>query len=70
LNKSNGNIILVSTGAAVRAIKGMSPYCLSKVALKMFGDLISVEYPNIGTLSVTPGMVDTDMQAEARESGN
>lgn len=36
----------------------------------MLGGLLAVEHPNIGTLAVTPGMVDTDMQTEIREGGN
>jgi NAD(P)-dependent dehydrogenase (short-subunit alcohol dehydrogenase family) len=70
LKATNGNIILVSSLAAVDPIQGWASYCLSKAALNMLSSLLALEYPNIRTLSVDPGVMDTNMQAQIRETGS
>ncbi|KXN67204.1 NAD(P)-binding protein [Conidiobolus coronatus NRRL 28638] len=70
LKVTNGNIILVSSGAGVEPIQGWASYCLSKAALNMLSSLLAIEYPNIRTLSVDPGIMDTNMQAQIRETGS
>jgi benzil reductase ((S)-benzoin forming) len=60
-------VVNVSSGSAKHAAAGMSIYCASKAALKMFTSCIQLErYGSLTIYSVDPGMVDTDMQAEAR----
>jgi len=41
----------------------------SKAALNMFGNILGVEEPEITTVSVRPGVVDTEMQAVIRNDG-
>ncbi|KAI9237349.1 MAG: hypothetical protein BYD32DRAFT_416635 [Podila humilis] len=69
LRESKGRVILVSSGAAINAYHGWGAYCTSKAALNMFGNVLGVEEPDITTVSVRPGVVDTEMQAVIRNDG-
>ncbi|KAJ3219614.1 hypothetical protein HDU67_000102 [Dinochytrium kinnereticum] len=62
-----GRIILVSSGAAVKAYPGWGAYCMSKCALNMLGGCLAVEEKDIITVSLRPGVVDTEMQTKIRE---
>ena len=66
-------IVNVSSGAAVQPIPGLSAYCGSKAALRMAGMVFAQELDSPGgaardvtILSYEPGVVDTEMQVEAR----
>jgi benzil reductase ((S)-benzoin forming) len=69
-------IVNVSSGAAVRAFPGLSGYCGSKSALRMSGMVTAEELESAlrrtpapadtAILSYEPGIVDTEMQADAR----
>lgn len=60
-------IVNISSGSAKQAAAGMSVYCASKAALNMFTSCIQLEsHRSLTTYTVDPGMVDTDMQAVAR----
>jgi benzil reductase ((S)-benzoin forming) len=69
-------IVNVSSGAAVRAFAGLSGYCGSKAALRMAGMVAAEELASplrrtpapadTTILSYEPGIVDTDMQTDAR----
>ncbi|EFC39658.1 predicted protein [Naegleria gruberi] len=69
-----GRILLVSSGAATRAIDGWSAYCTSKAALNHFGMCLDLEERKqekpVGILSIRPGVVDTQMQEQIRTVGN
>ena len=67
LRKAHGKIVLTSSGAARHSYTGWGAYCASKAALKSLGDTLAVEEPDITTVSVEPGTVDTDMQRDIRE---
>lgn len=59
----------ISSGAAFRPIDAWSVYCTSKAGLEMFGECISEELDNkMRFLSISPGVVDTKMQAEIRST--
>ncbi|OBZ17062.1 SDR family NAD(P)-dependent oxidoreductase [Bacillus sp. FJAT-26390] len=61
-------IVNVSSGSANYAAAGMSAYCASKAALNMFTSCVQLEEHRAVTVyKVDPGMVDTEMQAEARQ---
>jgi len=69
-------IINVSSGAAQTPYDGWSEYCSSKAALEMLTHVGSQEqelqklpYPFV-FLSIAPGVVDTDMQAQTRSLNN
>ena len=62
-------IINIGSGAANHAIASWNTYCASKSALDMLTKVISEEkHKNLTVFSVHPGVVDTDMQKEIRES--
>ena len=62
-------IINMGSGAANHAIASWNTYCASKSALDMLTKVISEEkHKNLTVFSVHPGVVDTDMQKEIRES--
>lgn len=65
-------ILNISSGAGKKPTDGWASYCSSKAALDMFSEVVSVEkqkdHNNLKILSVAPGIVDTDMQSEIRES--
>jgi len=62
----------VSSGAAVRCHVGWSLYCTSKAALESYVRALALEQagqPNpVRAISVNPGVMDTAMQAEVRET--
>ncbi|KAI8354690.1 hypothetical protein B0O80DRAFT_449469 [Mortierella sp. GBAus27b] len=69
LRESKGRIILVSSSAAHMPLHGWGAYCSSKAALKMFGEILAIEEPGVTTISIHPGIVDTEMQGAIRERG-
>ncbi len=66
-----GRIVNVSSGAAQRPLEGWSAYCTSKAGLAMLTRAVDLEAQDRGVLcfSIAPGVVDTGMQAEIRQSG-
>ncbi|MCO5259641.1 MAG: SDR family NAD(P)-dependent oxidoreductase [Crocinitomicaceae bacterium] len=63
-------ILNISSGAARRPIPACASYCASKAALDMYAQTIYLEEKergrNIKMYSVSPGVVDTDMQLKMR----
>ena len=68
LRQARGRVLLTSTGAARHSYAAWGAYGASKAALKSLGDTLAVEEPDITTVSVEPGTVDTDMQKDIRET--
>ncbi len=60
------SILQISSGAAQYAVPGWSSYCSSKAALNMLARSIAAEYPQVRSLAIAPGIVDTPMQSEIR----
>ncbi|KAI8071243.1 hypothetical protein BC940DRAFT_234560 [Gongronella butleri] len=69
LRESRGTIILVSSGAASTGYKGWGCYGASKAALNHLGMTLAVEEPDVTTVCVRPGVVDTGMQEKIRSEG-
>ena len=67
-NSIKHTIINISSGAAFNHIASWSTYCASKSALKMLNACINDEYNNIRAFSISPGIVDTDMQVKIRSA--
>ncbi|EMD60798.1 hypothetical protein GGP41_009760 [Bipolaris sorokiniana] len=67
LRKTKGRIILTSSGAAVSAYQGWGCYGAGKAVLNHLALTLSVEEPDVTTISIRPGVVDTEMQREIRE---
>ncbi len=70
LRRTQGRVINISSGAAVRPTAGWSAYCSSKAALNMFTAVLAEEEPDLVALAVRPGVVDTAMQAILRAQGH
>jgi NAD(P)-dependent dehydrogenase (short-subunit alcohol dehydrogenase family) len=71
LGAGRGRIINLSSGAAHRPMEGWSCYCAAKAGLAMLTRSLALEYGarGIKAFGFSPGVVDTDMQAEIRASG-
>lgn len=73
LRSARGHVVLVNSGAGLRANPGWGVYAASKFALRAFGESLRAEEEDSGVrvTSVHPGRVDTDMQRGVRsqESG-
>jgi NAD(P)-dependent dehydrogenase (short-subunit alcohol dehydrogenase family) len=70
LERGNGRIINVSSGVADMNLEGTSAYNASKAALERFSGTLAAEVEGTGVVVTTlrPGIVDTQMQADIRET--
>jgi NAD(P)-dependent dehydrogenase (short-subunit alcohol dehydrogenase family) len=66
LRKSHGRIVLVSSGAAVKAYPSWGAYGASKAALNHLVITLQAEEPEVTTIALRPGVVDTQMQTDLR----
>ncbi|WP_328407351.1 SDR family oxidoreductase [Nocardia sp. NBC_00403] len=64
LRVANGHVVLINSGAGLRANPGWASYAASKFALRAFGDALRLEEPALRVTSIHPGRIDTDMQRE------
>lgn len=69
LRARRGRIVNISSGAAERVIQAASAYCTAKAALNHFTRVLAAEEPEITTVALRPGVVDTAMQAALRRQG-
>ena len=71
IERGGGNIINVSSGAALRPQEGWSAYCAGKAGLAMLTRSIDLEHRAAGirVFGFQPGTTDTDMQVAIRASG-
>ena len=60
--------MLTSSGAATGATSTWGAYGTSKAALNHLGRFLASEEPDITTIAIAPGVVDTDMQKELRNN--
>ena len=68
-SKKKGLTVLnISSGAAKRAISHWSLYCAAKAAVNMFCDVLAIDYPEIIVRNINPGVINTRMQSQIRES--
>lgn len=66
LRKSQGRIVFTSSGASVRAYAGWGAYGSSKAAINHLTLTLAAEEPDVTSVAIRPGVVDTDMQKEVR----
>lgn len=52
---------MLSTGLASSPFLAMSAYCCSKASLNMMAAVLGLEEPEVTTVAVVPGIVDTEM---------
>jgi NAD(P)-dependent dehydrogenase (short-subunit alcohol dehydrogenase family) len=69
LRASGGRVIHVSSGAALEPYHGFSAYCVSKAALNHFSRALAIEEPQLTSIALRPGKVDTEMQELLRRKG-
>jgi NAD(P)-dependent dehydrogenase (short-subunit alcohol dehydrogenase family) len=62
LRATKGRIVLTSSGAAQSAYQGWGAYGAGKAVLNHLAMTLSVEEPDVTTISIRPGVVDTEMQ--------
>lgn len=67
LRESKGKIIFTSSGASVSAYRGWGLYGSTKAAMNHLALSLGEEEPDVTSVSIRPGMVDTDMQRALRE---
>lgn len=69
--QDKGVIVNLSSGAAFAPLEGWSVYCSSKAGLAMLtrAAALEAEGKNVQVYGFSPGLVDTDMQAQIRASG-
>jgi NAD(P)-dependent dehydrogenase (short-subunit alcohol dehydrogenase family) len=65
-----GVLVNISSGAATNPYEGWAAYCASKAAVEMISEVIAREEQHHGLVAcaVSPGVVDTDMQALVRST--
>jgi NAD(P)-dependent dehydrogenase (short-subunit alcohol dehydrogenase family) len=61
---------LTSSGASLNAYQGWGAYGAGKAVLNHLALTLAVEEPDVTTVSIRPGVVDTEMQREIREKHN
>ncbi|KAL5043606.1 hypothetical protein BDW71DRAFT_199664 [Aspergillus fruticulosus] len=67
LRENKGKIVFTSSGAAVSAYRGWGLYGSTKAAMNHLALSLGEEEPDVTSISIRPGMVDTEMQRELRE---
>lgn len=68
LVESHGNVVFVSSDASDTYFSNWGAYGSSKAALNHFAMTVAEEAKNVKCLSVAPGIVDTSMQVNIRDS--
>ena len=66
----SGVLVNLSSGAATRPYEGWAAYCGSKAAVEMITEVVAREERSYGlsAYAVSPGLVDTEMQALIRST--
>ncbi len=68
LDQGYGRVVNITSGAAEHVVPGWSAYCAAKAGLNMLTQALATELSGTGITvnALSPGMVDTEMQAEIR----
>lgn len=67
LRATQGRIVFTSSGAAAGAYASWGAYGAAKAAMNHLAMTLAVEEPDVTSVSVRPGVVDTQMQQAIRE---
>jgi len=68
LPPQGGRIVNISSGAAVKVMEGWSAYCTSKAGFLHLTKIAAAENPSVAFFSLRPGVIDTRMQSEIRDT--
>lgn len=66
LRARRGHVVLINSGAGLRANPNWGAYAASKFALRAYADVLRTEEPDLRVTAVYPGRTATDMQREIR----
>jgi NAD(P)-dependent dehydrogenase (short-subunit alcohol dehydrogenase family) len=69
LRRNKGSLVWVSSGAANMSLAAWGTYSSSKAAVNALVAHYAVEEPDVSSIAINPGRVDTDMQATIRDQG-
>lgn len=70
-SKKKKILVNITSGAATKPIEGWATYCAGKAYTKMFYDTLSAQMQtkdNVKIYEIDPGVLDTDMQVQIRNS--
>ncbi|MBE7180904.1 MAG: SDR family NAD(P)-dependent oxidoreductase [Terriglobus roseus] len=67
LRASKGRIVLTSSGAAITAYSSWGCYGAGKAAINHLALTLAAEEPEVTSVAIRPGTVDTEMQRDIRE---
>jgi len=70
LRESKGRIVFISSGAAIGGVAGWGAYNASKAAMNSLCRTLASEEPDVISVALRPGRVDTDMQKDLRAEGS
>lgn len=59
-------VLNISSGLGRRAMAGSAAYCAVKAGLDHLSRALALEEPDVGVVSLAPGVIDTDMQVQLR----
>lgn len=66
LRKTEGTLIIISSGAAITSYSAWGPYGGSKAAINHLVLTLGAEEPKVTSIAFRPGVVDTGMQQTIR----
>lgn len=61
-------ILNISSGAGRNPVPGWGVYGATKSAVDYFTQTLALEHPNVRAVALAPGVIDTEMQANIRET--
>ena len=61
-------LLNISSGLGRRAMAGSAAYCAVKAGLDHLSRALALEAPDVGVVSLAPGVIDTDMQVQLRSA--
>lgn len=68
LRAANGHVVLINSGAGMRANANWGAYAASKFALRAYADVLRAEEPALRVTTVFPGRTDSRMQRGVRQA--
>ncbi|OAV96139.1 hypothetical protein PTTG_11911 [Puccinia triticina 1-1 BBBD Race 1] len=69
LRNSKGRVVFISSTASVLGVSSLGSYGASKAAMNSLCRTLAAEEPEITSISLRPGVTDTDMQEQLRSKG-
>ncbi|MCD8516763.1 MAG: SDR family NAD(P)-dependent oxidoreductase [Burkholderiaceae bacterium] len=68
-NCPDRRVMLISSGAGRHAYGSWGVYCATKAAMDRYAEVVHAEgHPNLRVCSLAPGVIDTGMQAQIRQT--